>query len=82
MQLMNNFEKLLTEADALIGQAMRAARSPLAQENLKQAQFQIDDASAHEKVARQRPAGIGNWNRKALSRMSRNPNTRAFSSRT
>lgn len=26
--------------------------------------------------------GIGNWNRKALSRMSRNPNTRAFSSRT
>lgn len=40
--------QLLTQADNLLGEAMRACKSPLAREDIKDAQFKIDDALTRE----------------------------------
>ncbi len=54
---MTKFDKLLTEADKLIGDAARLARNPLARVYLRDAQFALDDASTRE--AQQRIINFG-----------------------
>lgn len=48
------FDQLLEQADKLIADAMRTSKSVLAQDDLKNAQLLLDDATAHDKQVRRR----------------------------
>lgn len=52
---MSKFNRLLENADALIAEAARMAKSILAQDALRQAQLQLDDATAYESRTRANP---------------------------